>query len=173
MSGEDVQLRISLVQPDFGRYDGHVELHFLRSGSSRRFIIVRPVRAIVGDEADRELLKATIPHVPKVRVPWKNGQRYFPGRRPPALDAVPWVRKLKPYPIPPALESTLRETSQEELTEVIRAKHAPRTLDANTHSEHLKVLLWAEEWRMEYVTCMNDLQGGQTLMITKVRLAEI
>ena len=102
-----------------------------------------------GDEGDRELLKATVPHVPKKRVPWKNGQKYFPGRRPPALDAVPWVRKLKPYLIPSTLESTLRETPQDELTEAIRTKHAPRTFNANTHNEHFKVLLWAEEWRME------------------------
>lgn len=149
MSGQDVQLRVSLVQPDFGRYDGHVELRFFQQSSRRRFIIARSVCAIVGDEGDRELLKATVPHVPKRRVPWKNGQKYFPGRRPPALDAVPWVRKLKPFFIPRALESTLRETPQDELTEVIRTKHAPRIFDANTHNQHFQVMLWAEEWRME------------------------
>ena len=110
---------------------------------------MRAVRAIIGDEADRELLRATTPHVSKKRVPWKNGQKYFPGRRPPALDAVPWVRKLKPYLIPAALALSLRETQQDELTEAIRTKHLPTVLDASTHGQHFKVMLWVEEWRME------------------------
>lgn len=149
VQGEDVQLRISLTQAEFGRYDGHMELHFSLQHTSRRFVIARAVRAVVGDEADREFLKATAPHVQRKWVPWKNGQKYFPGRRPPALDAVPWVRKLKPYLIPPALELSLRDTTQDELTQVVREKHLPRVFDAETHSTHFKVLLWAEEWRME------------------------
>lgn len=149
VNGEDIQLRVSFTQADYGRYDGHIEVHFRRLSPNRQFVIVRPVCVIVGDKLDRELLKAATPHVPRKRVPWKNGQKYYPGRRPPALVAVPWVRKLKAYPIPPALVATLRDSSLDDLTQTMRSKHLPPAFNAATHSTHFKTLLWAEEWRME------------------------
>ncbi|KAH9835324.1 uncharacterized protein C8Q71DRAFT_113656 [Rhodofomes roseus] len=159
VDGQDVQLRLSLVQANYGQYDSHLELRFRRHSSNRQFVIVRSVHAVVGDHGDRELLKAATPYVAKKRVPWRNGQSYYPGRRPPALDAVPWVRKLKMYPIPPALAAAFRDTSADDLTQIIRTRFLPKAFNTSTHVIHFRTLLWTEEWRMENDLRRYDIEG--------------
>ncbi|KAH9948070.1 P-loop containing nucleoside triphosphate hydrolase protein, partial [Amylocystis lapponica] len=147
--GRDTLVDVIFRHGTRGRYEGRIELVFM-DHSQRRFIIVRHVQAVVGNPTDHQLLKAEVPYTGRKRVPWKSAKHFFPGRRPPAIDAVPWKKKLAQVPIPePIMEALKMRAAPEEIIQSIRAQILPKTFDATTHGPYFKTLLWIEEYRIE------------------------
>ncbi|KAH9948068.1 P-loop containing nucleoside triphosphate hydrolase protein [Amylocystis lapponica] len=147
--GQDTLVNVIFRHARRGRYEGRLELAF-EDSSHKRFIIVRQIRAIAGNPVDHQQLKPEVPFTGRKRVPWKSGRRLLPGRRPPAIDAVKWIRTLPLVPVPDDVNAALRaKGTVEEITQYIREKILPATFDATTHGLHFKSLLWIEEYRME------------------------
>ncbi|OCH84003.1 P-loop containing nucleoside triphosphate hydrolase protein [Obba rivulosa] len=155
-----ITLPVQFQHDQLGNYEGHVEISF-EDAVKRRFIIVRQVKAIVGDTADHELLKARIPYKGRVRVPWRKGQMLLPGRRPPALDAVPWVKKLPAAPIPDFLSTILTTQPEDTAKATLCTSRIPETLDHQNHGKFFKLLLWTEEFRAERDLRLYDMADVQ------------
>ena len=130
-----------------GRYQGRLELT-LNDGTTRPFVIIRQLRAVVGNADDHQLLKAAAPYVHRRPLRWRAHASTMEGRRPPALDAVKWVKPLLPAVIPPALVDVLAIRSTNTAIAAIRSNHLPKTLSATTHAQHFQTLLHIEEQRL-------------------------
>ncbi|EMD34730.1 hypothetical protein CERSUDRAFT_158351 [Gelatoporia subvermispora B] len=131
-----------------GTYDGYVEITF-EDAVKRRFAIIRQVKATIGSVQDYQLLKPQVPYKGKARVPWPKVRAFVPGRRPPALDAVPWVKKLPQAEIQAFLLSILTAQPENEATAKLRTSHVPPTLNGYNHGEFFKLLLWIEEFKAD------------------------
>ncbi|KAI0945598.1 hypothetical protein AcW1_001783 [Taiwanofungus camphoratus] len=156
-TGKDIKVVVKFRHSQHGRYEGRIEIMF-QDAFQRPFVIIRQLRAVVGDVADHQLLKASSPFVQRKRIPWKHGQHYLPGRRPPALDAVPWVKKLPQAPMPTAIIEALSRRLPN-VIQSFRTTHLPQTLDHQTHGRHFKTILWVEEYRMEQDLHAYDMTG--------------
>lgn len=132
-----------------GRYDDRLELIFEDEALNQRFVIVRPLRAIVGNKADYELLKPRAPFVPRKRVTREVETDVLPGILPPALNAIPYAVKLAKSPIPKNLSDVLSTGSPRDATQRVRRMFLPGAWDSSTYGRHFKHLIWAEELRME------------------------
>lgn len=156
LHGKNAAIRVTLRYNERGRFEGYLAIVF-QNQSQTRFVIVRELRATIGEAADHQALKADVPYVRPKRVRWRGGQQYFPGRRPPAMDAVPWIKRLRPYRIPEVVASVLRENVPSDAVAQLRAGIWPKTFSAATHGRVFKLLLWIEEYRMERDLRVYDL----------------
>lgn len=147
VSGRVIHVHVTFRHAQRGRFKGRLELT-LRDGAKEEFIIVRELRAVVGNKDDHELLKAVAPYVHRKPPKWQAGTSTVAGDRPPALDAVKWVKPLLPSTIPPGLAQALSGGSSRKVLAEIRNIHLPRTLDVQTHGRHFQTLLWVEEHRL-------------------------
>ncbi|KZT00673.1 P-loop containing nucleoside triphosphate hydrolase protein [Laetiporus sulphureus 93-53] len=147
-AARDTRLKLTFRHQNVGRYEGRLEIHFQRSGQN--FMIVRRFKATIGDTADHELLKVMKPYVKHRRVPWRRASQFLPGSPPPAMNAVPWKKKLEMYPTPENIIAALRaRASPLQIIEFIRQSILPATFNETSHGLYLQVLLWIEEYRME------------------------
>jgi helicase MOV-10 len=112
---------------------------------------VRPVRAIVGSQADHDLLRPKAPFVPRKRTTRKPVTEVLPGISPPALNAIPYVVKLSLADIPKNLSQTLSTGSLSDVVGRVRRIFLPKAWDSATYGRHFKNLIWIEEYQMEYV----------------------
>ncbi|KXN81887.1 Putative helicase mov-10-B.1 [Leucoagaricus sp. SymC.cos] len=146
-----IVLSITFVQENIGRYQDRLELQFEDEQLKRAFIISRTLRAIVGDRAAHEELKARIPYVPRVRAQREPETKVVEGIAPLSLNAIPYVTKLPRSAIPARLLAVLSLSSQptRENLESIKHGYLPKLLTSKTHGEHFKTLLWIEEHKME------------------------
>jgi helicase MOV-10 len=147
--GRPVTGRIQFKQNHNGCYEDRVEIVFEDEKLSQRFVIVRPVRAIVGSKADHELLRPTAPFVPRKRTAREPATEIVEGVRPPALKAIRYVVILAKSEIPKNLSIVLSMRSTSDVVERVRRMFIPATWDSSTYSRHFKYLIWVEEYRME------------------------
>ena len=138
-----------------GRYEDRLEIVFEDERLRQRFIIVRPLRVIVGNRRDHELLKPKAPFVPRKRTTREPETEVIEGVLPPSLKAIPYVVKLCFADIPKDLSVSLSTGSLAEVTARVRRVFLPQSWDSNTYARHFKNLLWVEEYRMEYVFIAN------------------
>jgi helicase MOV-10 len=132
-----------------GRYEDRVEIIFEDAKLGQRFVIVRPLRAIVGSQADHDLLRPKAPFVPRKRTAREPEKEILPGVLPPALNAIPYVVKLSLADIPKNLSETLSTGSSSDVIGRVRRIFLPRAWDHTTYGRHFKNLIWIEEHRME------------------------
>lgn len=130
-----------------GRFQGRLEIT-LQDGARRPFLIVREIRAVVGNAADHELLRAVAPFVHRRPAAWRHSRDIVEGTRPPALDAVRWVKPLEQSSIPPGLFGILKNGSTTKATAAVRANYFSSALSHETHEQHFRALLWIEEYRL-------------------------
>lgn len=78
--GREAQLTIKFSQSYRGRYEDRAEIIFEDTQLEKEFVIVRPLRVIVGSRADHAALRPTAPYVPRRRT-----------NRAPANEVVPGV----------------------------------------------------------------------------------
>lgn len=92
-----------------GHFSDRVELTFLDTSLAKSFTITRPLKAIVGNAADLELLRPTAPYVrPPPRPRRDREERLVDGVKLPGQD-IKWVvslpRAILPTPLRTILES--------------------------------------------------------------------
>lgn len=115
-----------------------------------RFIIVRTVRAVVGNATDYNLLRPVAPFVPRKRTQRDAEQEVIPGEVPDALAVIPWVVPLPKANIPQSMAQGLANGSVSELVQRVRRTYLPSVLRPDTYGRHFKTLIWVEEMRSEY-----------------------
>ncbi|KAI9061625.1 P-loop containing nucleoside triphosphate hydrolase protein [Trametes sanguinea] len=160
-AGRPVDIIVRLTQNQRGRYDGRLEISFRDAATMRSFVVIRQLRAVVGNAADHNLLRPAAPYVRRGPAPWDNGRAIVEGERPPALDAARWVKKLPPSLIPSALAGVLDNGSTREVVNQVRNQFLPGYFDSSTHGQHFRVQLWVEEHRMADDLRMYDIEGAR------------
>lgn len=65
--GRETRLIINFAQSYRGRYEDRAEIIFEDIQLGKEFVIVRPLRVIVGSRADHDALRPTAPYVPRRR----------------------------------------------------------------------------------------------------------
>ena len=145
--GQSLQIAVTFRHTQRGRYQGRLEIT-LRNASQRTFLVIRELRAVVGNAADHDLLKAVAPYVHRRPSRWRHDTTIVAGMRPPALDAVRWVKKLDQSYIPSSLSDILKVGSTRKAIAAIRSSVLPPTLTSETHDRFFRALLWIEEYRL-------------------------
>ena len=145
--GQTLHIVVSFRQEQRGRYQGRLEIT-VQNASQRSFLIIRELRAIVGNAADHDLLKAVAPYVHRRPSRWRHDTPVVAGMRPPALDAVRWVKKPEQSYIPSNLSDILKLGSTRKAIAAIRGGFLPPTLSSETHDRFFRALLWIEEYRL-------------------------
>ncbi|KAG8930545.1 hypothetical protein FRC02_004060 [Tulasnella sp. 418] len=148
-------------QGNRGRYEDRTELVFEDTTLRQRFVITRPVKAIVGVAADMAMLQPTAPYVrptPVVvtRAPETN---VIEGIRPPALAAIEWVGRLPEAHVPLYVRDALEDGSVGDKVGRVRRTLLPQNLNSDTYGRHWKMLLWIEEIRETIDLQQYDMSG--------------
>ena len=65
--GRETRLTVDFTQTYRGRYEDRAEIIFEDTQLGKRFVIVRPLRAIVGSREDHATLRPSAPYVPRKR----------------------------------------------------------------------------------------------------------
>ena len=150
--GRTRYVMVTFTQKHVGAYSNRIELIFEDIRLRQRFVIVRPLDAVVGNEADYTALQPQQPYIPRKRTSRDPEADIVAGDPPPALRAVPYVVKLPQAHIPDYITHSLSHpTSLAIMTKQIKSHVLPRTFDDASYGRYFKVLLWAEEHRSEYV----------------------
>ncbi|KAL0958010.1 hypothetical protein HGRIS_000184 [Hohenbuehelia grisea] len=127
----------------------------------KRFIIARQLSAIVGSQADHDLLKPSAPYVAPQRSARQPESKVVEGVFPASLKAVPYIGKLPPAFIPKQLASMLAMNAPpKEVLESVRNMFLPRVLNSESYARHFKYLLWIEEQRMEHDLEIYDIPNA-------------
>ncbi|KAG9000495.1 hypothetical protein FRB93_012700 [Tulasnella sp. JGI-2019a] len=134
-------------QGNRGRYDDRLELVFADPVTLHRFVIARPIQAIVGVKADQELLKATAPYVRPAPRPREPELQVVDGVPPPALAKIIWDPRIQlPFAdIPAYVWAALDQQSKADTIRRIQNTLLPRFLSSTTYAKHWKILLWLDE----------------------------
>lgn len=136
---------------DRGRFEDRLEMYFLDVVLNQRFAITRSVRAIVGDQDDYDLLRATAPYVRPERRQEQEITRFLSGVQPPALARITWKVTLEKYEVPLELkEVAFGKGNISDLTSRVRNAWLPKTFGSQTYGRFFSVLLWIEEERARF-----------------------
>lgn len=146
-----ISLEIGFRQSHIGRYEDRLEIVLEDVSLKKQFIIAKPLRAIVGNSADHELLKPKAPFVPRPRTKRQEETDVVEGVPPTALNAVPYLGRLPRAVMPGPLFTDLSSGSFSDILGRVRRVYLPGALDSNTYGRYFKHLLWIEEFRMESV----------------------
>lgn len=132
-----------------GHYEDRLEIVFEDVRLRARFIIVRPLRAIIGNAAAYNALKPIAPYIPRKRTERDTEEEIIPGEVPDALQVIPWVVPLPKADIPKGMSQALASGTISELVNTVRGSYLPSVFNLNTYSRHFKTLIWVEEHRSE------------------------
>ncbi|KAF8156820.1 RNA helicase [Crassisporium funariophilum] len=133
-----------------GRYEDRLEFVFEDTQLKKRFVIVRTLKAIVGNKAEHEALQPRAPYVPRSRSTRKAILEIVEGVKPPSLNAIRYISPLPRANIPTNLQTNLSSSeSTSKITARIKKLFMPANLDSTSYSRHFKHLLWVEEFKME------------------------
>ncbi|KAG2145172.1 RNA helicase [Suillus clintonianus] len=147
--------------PHSGRMDDRLEILFEDTALRVTFVIARTLKAIVGSQADHELLKPIAPFQPRQRTRAQPEKEVVPGVPPPSKTIIPYTVNLPPAKISESLLAALSETSTGKALDHIRRVFLPRVIDSSTYSRYFKTLLWIEEYRMEHDLGHYDIPDAQ------------
>ncbi|KAG6857049.1 hypothetical protein H0H87_010405 [Tephrocybe sp. NHM501043] len=140
---------IALTQSYIGRCQDRAEFLLEDTQLRTRFIIVRQLEGIVGNEVDHARLRPSAPYVPRPKTTRQLELDVVEGVRPPSMKAVPYVVPLPRAVIPGALATTLSTGSAEAKLARIRSVFLPSEFNSLSYDRHFKHLLWIEEHQME------------------------
>ena len=147
--GRPVQLAVNFRQLHHGHFEDRIDLVFEDTTLGQRFVVSRPMRAIVGSQQDYDLLRPTAPYTPRKRSKREAETEVVPGVVPESTNVIPWVVKLPFADIPDSLTLTLSNGSIREVMRALQHVSLPRVLTTDTYNRHFNILLWVEEYRME------------------------
>ncbi|KAI0674635.1 P-loop containing nucleoside triphosphate hydrolase protein [Trametes maxima] len=164
--GRIIRVLVSFRQAQHGRYQGRIEIT-LRDGTARPFIVVRQLKAVVGNKDDHQLLKAVAPYVRKRPAQWHSPTSVVDGDRPPAPDAIEWVKNLPVSKIPARLSEILGAGLTRDAKTAIHEEFLATGLSVGTHGRHFQTLLWIEEWRMVEDLTMYDMSDVTFTKMTR------
>ncbi|KAI0062692.1 P-loop containing nucleoside triphosphate hydrolase protein [Artomyces pyxidatus] len=157
---EEAQIKIRLQQPEIGRYTDQLEISFEVTTTGKRFIILRSVVAVVGSQADHELLQPQAPYVPRRRARRRFQGHILEGVPPPRLQAVQWRGKLPKSRIPSALQALLSTPPENVAHEIKKRYLSGKPLSKKSYALFFKVLLWIEEVRMQSDLEVYDIEDA-------------
>jgi hypothetical protein len=148
-------VRIDFENSFLGRYEDRLELVFEDTQLKKRFMISRPLQVVVGSKAEHEALRPRIPYAPRPRTARDAVTTTVKGVAPPATNAIPYVGAL-PRALPPAQLLAVLNRSEPAKKQVDHVKrvHLPQELSSSTYARNFKTLLWVEEHKAEYVSCV-------------------
>ncbi|KAG2058194.1 P-loop containing nucleoside triphosphate hydrolase protein [Suillus hirtellus] len=147
--------------PHSGRMDDRLEIIFEDTALRVTFVIARPLKAIVGSQADYELLKPIAPFQPRRQTRTQPETQVVLGVPPPSNNIIPYTIKLPKAQISASLLAALSETSSGKTLDHIRRVFLPKIIDSSTYSRYFKTLLWIEEHRMEHDLERYDIPDAQ------------
>ncbi|OSX63564.1 hypothetical protein POSPLADRAFT_1045879 [Postia placenta MAD-698-R-SB12] len=156
-----------------GRYNDRIEFLFEDTVLHKSFAIVRPVKGIVGSQADHNLLKPIAPYVPRKRTARDPEKDVVPGVPPPALGAIKYVVKLPQAEIPKRIADALSRGSPSHIINFFRTSIMPSVLNSATHGRYMKTLIWTEEHRMEHDLQIYDIPDARLTTHGKYYFLEV
>lgn len=154
-------IAVRFSTPHSGRMDDRLEILFEDTALRATFVIARPLKAIVGSQADYELLKPISPFQPRRRTRAQPETQVVSGVPPPAKNIIPYTIKLPRAQPSESLLAALSETSSGKALDHVRRVFLPKVFDSSTYSRYFKTLLWVEEHRMERDLERYDILGAQ------------
>ncbi|KIJ29274.1 hypothetical protein M422DRAFT_188705 [Sphaerobolus stellatus SS14] len=131
-----------------GRFHDRLEVVLFDATLSERFAITRPITAVVGNQADWDLLKPTAPYKQKRKSKQEPETAVVRGIKPPQIADIEWTVDLPQSLIPRSLEALLETASVKTTVEMLKRTWIPRQLTPETYGQHFKVLLHVEEAQM-------------------------
>jgi helicase MOV-10 len=132
-------------------YEDILYLVFEDIKQRQKFLIARTVRTVVASTGYEDLLPQA-QSVPKKRISRNRTTNIEPGEAPPALSTIRYVVPLSEASIPEYIAKILsRGGSLSNIIWQFQSSILPRSLQDTTYWRHFKALLWAEEYRSEYV----------------------
>lgn len=140
---------IRFSTPHSGRMDDRLEILFEDTALRVTFVIARALKAIVGSQADHELLKPIAPFQPRRRTRAQPEAQVVSGVPPPSKNIIPYIINLPRAQPSESLLAALSETSTGKALDHIKRVFLPKVIDSSTYSRYFKTLLWTEEHRME------------------------
>ncbi|TFK72809.1 RNA helicase [Pluteus cervinus] len=156
--GATIQVKVTLQTNYVGRYDDRIEFLFEDLQAKYKFVISRPVRAVVGDRADHQSLRPVAPFVPRPRTRRQREEDVVAGPPLPEASAIQYTTRLLPANIPPHLADVLSKQSQREVVAAVKQDYLPQILSTATYSRHFKTLVWIEEFQADLITSSQDLE---------------
>ena len=111
-------------------------------------MIARRLLALVGEAADREVLKSVTPYIRSRRVRWDENTDVLAGDLPPRGRPTKWSRDLLPFNIPVALADVLQSGTHPEIFLRLSQEYITDPLSLENYLSFFPVLLWIEESRM-------------------------
>ncbi|KAG1738706.1 RNA helicase [Suillus lakei] len=158
--------------PHSGRMDDRLEILFEDTALRVTFVIARALKAIVGSQADYELLKPIAPFQPRQRTRAQPETQVVSGVPPPSKNIIPYTIKLPKAQPSESLLVALSETSSGKALDHVRRVFLPKVIDSSTYSRYFKTLLWTEEHRMERDLEHYDIPDAQLTLLDVPGLAE-
>ena len=145
-----VKLVVNIKQTHVGRYEDRLEITFEDLQSKGKFLISRPIRAVIGDKGEHEQLRPKAPFFQRRRAEKKPETHITVGEKPLPLKIIPYVGKLPMAKIPQDLLSILSEGSTtKDVISRVREAYMPGELDTYSYARHFAPLVWIEEHRTE------------------------
>jgi hypothetical protein len=137
-----------------GRYEDRLQLSFFDPESKQRFLITRPLLAVVGSKNDHDLLQPKAPYVRKKRtyVPITTEINFT--LRPPSWSPIKWRGWLPRYDVPQEISSIISTGSESrnrnKMIAAIRSL-LPTAFQLKTYGKFFSVLLHVEEEEQKWV----------------------
>ncbi|KAK2465577.1 hypothetical protein APHAL10511_002469 [Amanita phalloides] len=144
-----ITVQVTFRQKHIGRYQDRVEMLFEDVQLNKRFIISKPLYAIVGSKADHETLKPMTPYTVRPRTTREPELKVVEGVPPPSTRAVPYIGKLPLALIPSHLLAALSSGTTGDIIRRVRRTYLAREFNSETYARFFKYLLWIEEYRSE------------------------
>ncbi|KAF9057246.1 P-loop containing nucleoside triphosphate hydrolase protein [Panaeolus papilionaceus] len=135
-----------------GRYEDRLELTFEDARLKQTFVIVRVLRAVVGDQTLHQELQPRAPYIPRTRTKRQvvADADVVPGEKPPAQTVIQYIGRLPKADTPEYLKRVLDNdtlSTGRTLQEV--QKMMPASFDSASYGRWFKLLLWVEEHKAE------------------------
>ena len=155
------QIEVAFRGEFLGIFQDRIEVVFEDAQLRKEFVIVRSLRASVGDKETFEELKPVAPYQPRRRVDRSPETEVIEGPKPEVLEAITYIGKLPQANIPRYMHDVLSRSNDKEVVGQLRGTFLPRVFDSANHSKHFKCLLWVEEYRSECVVCLFTIHEVQ------------
>lgn len=153
-SGNNIHVVVTFEEEDLGIYEDRVEFLFEDVREHSRFMIVRSIRAVVAPPEYNDLLPK-VPYFRKQRVTDNSDATVVLGPTP-FSGGIAYTKSLPWAAIPRRILDVLRNGGP--VADIVRKLHhspLPPNFNMSTYAEYFKVLLWAEEYRCEYVLVLS------------------
>lgn len=126
----------------FGIYESFLELHFFQLNFGQ-YVIVRPIKAIVGNAKAIQDFGPTSPYVPKSKNIMERPSVVIPSIREIERGGIPWKIKLPKFEIPAFICTALTGSIKEQIS-AARQILMPFKLDIKNYTKYFSTILYIE-----------------------------